>query len=84
LADADVARRFFDEVVRLAKSQQLLSAEHFTVDSTLIESWAGLKSLRKKGGGPRSRAVTAPAWSTSVASGARTTRTRAAPIPRRS
>ena len=52
LVDTDVARRFFDEVVRLAKSQQLLSAEHFTVDSTLIESWAGLKSLRKKGGGP--------------------------------
>jgi transposase len=52
LVDTDVARRFFDEVVRLARGQGLLSAEHFTVDSTLIESWASLKSLRKKGGGP--------------------------------
>jgi transposase len=52
LVDTDVARRFFDEVIRLARGQRLLSAEHFTVDSTLIESWASLKSLRKKGGGP--------------------------------
>jgi transposase len=52
LVDTDVARRFFDEVIRLARGQRLLSADHFTVDSTLIESWASLKSLRKKGGGP--------------------------------
>jgi transposase len=52
LVETNVARRFFDEVVRLARGHGLLSAEHFTVDSTLIESWASLKSLRKKGGGP--------------------------------
>lgn len=52
LVDTDVARRFFDEVIRLARGQRLLSAEHFTVDSTLIESWASLKSLRRKDGGP--------------------------------
>lgn len=50
LVESDVARRFFDEVIRLARGQRLLSAEHFTVDSTLIESWASLKSLRKKDG----------------------------------
>jgi len=35
----------------LAQGHQLLSAEHFTVDGTLIEAWAGLKSFRKKGAG---------------------------------
>jgi len=52
LVETDVARRFFEQVLRLAKGQRLLSAEHFTVDSTLIESWASLKSLEKKGGPP--------------------------------
>jgi transposase len=52
LVGTDVARRFFEQVLRLAKQRQLLSAEHFTVDSTLIESWASLKSLKKKGGPP--------------------------------
>lgn len=52
LVGTDVARRFFEQVLRLARQRQLLSAEHFTVDSTLIESWASLKSLKKKGGPP--------------------------------
>src|SRR5882724_7685184 len=39
LASEDLAQRCFEQVIRLARSQQLLSAEHFTVDSTLIESW---------------------------------------------
>jgi IS5 family transposase len=52
LVASDVARRFFERVLRLAKGQQLLSAEHFTVDSTLIESWASLKSVKRKGGPP--------------------------------
>lgn len=52
LVGTAVARRFFDQVLRVAKTRQLLSSEHFTVDSTLIESWASLKSLRKKAGPP--------------------------------
>jgi transposase len=52
LVATDVARRFFEQVLRLAKGQQLLSAEHFTVDSTLIESWASLKSVKRKDGAP--------------------------------
>lgn len=52
LVDTDIGRRFFEQVLRLAKSQQLLGSEHFTVDSTLIESWASLKSLKRKGGPP--------------------------------
>jgi len=52
LVDTDVARRFFDAVVRIARDEGLLSAEHFTVDSTLIEAWASLKSLKRKDGVP--------------------------------
>lgn len=43
-----VAQQFFDAVVRLARRDGLLSDEHFTVDGTLIEAWASLKSLKPK------------------------------------
>ena len=43
LLAADVARAFFAEVVAEAKRRRLLSAEHFTVDGTLLEAWASLK-----------------------------------------
>src|SRR5262249_2493172 len=49
LLEGDIARGFFERVLAQAKAQHLLSAEHFTVDGTLIEAWAGLKSFRKKG-----------------------------------
>jgi transposase len=42
----DVACRFFDAVVNQARRAGLLSDEHFTVDGTLIEAWASLKSLK--------------------------------------
>ena len=48
LLAADVARRFFDRIVRTAQAARLLSAEHFTVDGTLIEAWASLKSFRPR------------------------------------
>jgi len=51
LVEHDVARGFFDGVVKRARQQQLLSDEHFTVDGTLIEAWASLKSFRRKDGG---------------------------------
>jgi transposase len=51
----DVAQRFFDEVVRQAAGLGLLSDEHFTVDGTLIEAAASLKSFRPKDGPPRNR-----------------------------
>jgi hypothetical protein len=47
----EVAQRFFDEVVRQAAVLGLLSDEHFTVDGTLIEAWASLKSLKPRDGG---------------------------------
>jgi transposase len=48
----DVARRFLLQVVAQARSRQLLSAEHFTVDGTLLDAWASLKSVRPKDGDP--------------------------------
>lgn len=55
LVDTDVALRFFDEVVKIARREGLLSEEHFTVDGTLIEAWASLKSIRPKDGPPPPR-----------------------------
>jgi transposase len=52
LLRGDIARAFFERVLAQAKGQHLLSAEHFTVDGTLIEAWAGLKSFRPKGALP--------------------------------
>lgn len=48
LLQGDIARAFFERVVAQAQARHLLSAEHFTVDGTLIEAWAGLKSFRRK------------------------------------
>jgi transposase len=43
-----VAEEFFSLIVRQARSRKLLSDEHFTVDGTLIEAWAGQKSFQRK------------------------------------
>jgi hypothetical protein len=48
LLAGDVAQAFFHQVVAQARAQGLLSAEHFTVDGTLIEAWAGHKSFKRK------------------------------------
>ena len=48
LLDGDIAQAFFERVLAQARARELLSADHFTVDATLIEAWAGLKSFRPK------------------------------------
>lgn len=48
LLEGDVAREFLSEVVQQAQSKGLTSDEHFTVDGTLIEAWASLKSFQRK------------------------------------
>jgi len=48
LLEGDIAREFFERVLAQAKKRRLLSSEHFTVDGTLIEAWAGQKSFRSK------------------------------------
>ena len=52
LLQGDVAAAFFDAVVDQARQAGLLSDEHFTVDGTLLEAWASLKSFRRKDGDP--------------------------------
>ena len=52
LLDGEVAEAFFDAVLAQARARQLLSNEHFTVDGTLIQAWAGLKSFQRKDGPP--------------------------------
>lgn len=51
LLDGEIAERFFERVLAQARALELLSDEHFTVDATLIEAWASLKSFRRKDGG---------------------------------
>jgi hypothetical protein len=48
LLEQKVAQQFFDAVVQQADRRGLLSSEHFTVDGTLIEAAASLKSFRPK------------------------------------
>ncbi len=48
LLAGDVASAFFEQVLGQAREKRLLSDEHFTVDGTLIEAWAGQKSFKKK------------------------------------
>jgi len=55
LLEQQIARMFFAHVVAQARAQGLLSAEHFTVDGTLIEAWASLKSFRPKDEAPGDR-----------------------------
>ena len=49
LMEHEVGRLFFDAVVNQARQANLLSDDHFSVDGTLIEAWASLKSFRPKG-----------------------------------
>jgi len=48
LLEADVAKEFLAVVVEQARGKGLISDEHFTVDGTLVEAWASLKSFRPK------------------------------------
>jgi transposase len=50
LLDADVAAKFLQAVLRHAKVKRFLSDEHFSVDGTLVEAWASMKSFRAKDG----------------------------------
>src|SRR3990172_2232063 len=50
LLSQDVARRFLLQLVEEARRQDLISSDHFSVDGTLLEAWASLKSLRPRDG----------------------------------
>jgi len=48
LLEGEIAEGFFAQVIAQARGAGLLSDEHFTVDGTLVEAWAGQKSFRPK------------------------------------
>jgi transposase len=52
LLDGDIAAAFFDAVIQQARAARLLSDEHFTVDGSLLEAWAGQKSFVRRDAGP--------------------------------
>jgi transposase len=47
LLRADIAKKFFELVLKQAQALDLMSDEHFTVDGTLLEACAGLKSFKR-------------------------------------
>ena len=52
LLQSDIAAAFFDAVVGQARTAGLLSDEHFTVDGTLLDAWASLKSFKHQDEAP--------------------------------
>lgn len=48
LIDTDIARKFIERIQAQAEKADLISKEHFSVDGTLIEAWASIKSFRPK------------------------------------
>lgn len=55
LLEHRAAEKFLAAIVGLAQREGLLSQDHFTVDGTLIEAWASMKSFRPKGEAPSAR-----------------------------
>ncbi len=53
LLAGDIDRWFFERVLEQARERGFLSDEHFTVDGTLVEAWAGQKSFQPRGGGQK-------------------------------
>jgi transposase len=52
LLDGDIAAKFFTSVLNVPQVRKLLSSEHFSVDGTLIEAWATMKSFVSKDARP--------------------------------
>src|ERR1017187_4640285 len=48
LLEAEVAKQFLAQVVEQARGKSLTSDEHFTVDGTLLEAWAGAKRFQRQ------------------------------------
>ena len=50
LLAGDIAAKFLASVLARPKVKQLLSTDHFSVDGTLIDAWASMKSIKPKDG----------------------------------
>ena len=55
LLEGEIAAKFLAAVLAQPKVKRLLSSDHFSVDGTLIEAWASIKSFRRKDGGDDDR-----------------------------
>lgn len=55
LLEGAIAAKFLRAVLAQPKVKRLLSSDHFSVDGTLIEAWASIKSFRRKDGGDNDR-----------------------------
>ena len=53
LIGTDIAGQFLHRIIEQAKEARLLSKDHFSVDGTLIDAWASIKSFQPRDGGPR-------------------------------
>jgi transposase len=51
LLEGEIAAKFLSAVVAQPQVKRLLSSDHFSVDGTLLEAWASIKSFRRKDGG---------------------------------
>src|SRR6201982_3202739 len=50
MLEGEIAAKFLNALLAQPKVKRLLSSDHFSVDGTLIEAWASIKSFRKKDG----------------------------------
>jgi transposase len=55
LLEGEIAAKFLAAVLAQSKVKQLLSSDHFSVDGTLIEAWASIKSFRRRDGSDNDR-----------------------------
>ena len=84
LLDGEIAAKFLAAVLAQPRVKRLLSSEHFSVDGTLIEAWASMKSFKPKdgpGADDDRRTAAATRRPTSRARSARMRPMRARPIP---
>src|SRR5882762_3346438 len=51
LLEGEIAAKFLSAMLAQPTVKRLLSSDHFSVDGTLIEAWASIKSFRRKDGG---------------------------------
>ena len=85
LLEGEIAAKFLSAVLAQPGVKRLLSTEHFSVDGTLIEAWASMKSFKPTDGSnePPADGADGTRKRTFTARGDRTKRTPRPPIPKR-
>src|ERR1700732_1574726 len=83
LLEGNIAARFLAAVLDQPRVKKLLSTDHFTVDGTLIEAWASLKSFKPRDGSDEPPASGGRADTTAFLSNKKGTETRSSANARR-